>query len=155
MTPNIPIILALCGLVDSHVRDDPRYNRETGPWIEGGVVMRNVTLPNGMEIVGINPYETKFLYDEIFVQELYGSHGIEVGPGDIVMDVGANIGMFALYMQRRFSPRQVFCFEPAPHCFEALTMNLAHLRDDVIISIQPWVTAKERQNSLIIPTIRS
>ncbi len=96
--------------------------------------MRSVTLPNGIEIVEINKHETKFLYDEIFVQELYGSHGIDIGPEDVVMDIGANIGMFALYMNQRFNPGKIFCFEPAPHCLEALEKNLAPLGDKAIIS---------------------
>lgn len=101
---------------------------------EIGSAMRHVTLPNGIEIVEINKYETKFLYDEIFVQEAYGSYGIDIKRGGTIIDVGANIGMFALYMNERFEPGRILCFEPAPHCLEALKQNLAPLGDKVIIS---------------------
>src|SRR4051812_41310291 len=96
--------------------------------------MHHVVLPNGLEILEINKYETKFLYNEIFVEESYGSYGIDVEPGGVVMDVGANIGMFALYINQRFEPSQTFCFEPAPHCLEALKHNLAPLGQKVVIS---------------------
>lgn len=95
--------------------------------------MRSVTLPNGMEIVEINKYETKFLYSEIFIDETYGKYGIEIGVDDVVIDVGANIGMFALYMNAKFNPKRIYCFEPAPHCIEALSENLKPLGDKAVV----------------------
>jgi hypothetical protein len=79
--------------------------------------MAHVTLPNGIPVVEINAYETKFLYDEIFVQQVYGSHGISVPPGGVILDIGANIGIFALYGMMKFPGAKIYCFEPAPHCF--------------------------------------
>jgi FkbM family methyltransferase len=96
--------------------------------------VHSVTLPNGIDIVEINPHETSFLYDEIFIQELYGSRGIEIAPGGVVIDVGANIGLFALYMAQKFNVGRMFCFEPAPHCFEALKTNVAPLGTSVVVS---------------------
>ena len=95
--------------------------------------MHNATLPNGIDIVEINPHETTFLYDEIFIQELYGSRGIEIASGGVVIDVGANIGLFALYMVQKFNVGRIFCFEPAPHCFEALKTNVARLGTKVVV----------------------
>ena len=95
--------------------------------------MNSTALPNGLSISHINSYETKFLYNEIFVQNVYMNHGIEVHPGNVLIDAGANIGMFAIYMFRKFNPARVFCFEPAPHCLEALRFNLARWKDQAVI----------------------
>jgi FkbM family methyltransferase len=90
--------------------------------------MTPVMLPNGAEIFEINPHETRFLYDEIFVQNVYASYDLAVPPGGLVLDIGANIGMFALYVANRFPGAEVWCFEPAPHCLERLTLNLGRLK---------------------------
>jgi FkbM family methyltransferase len=89
--------------------------------------LKSVKLPNGMEIVEINPHETRFLYDEIFVQNVYASYDLSVPPGGLVLDIGANIGMFALYAAAKFPGAKVWCFEPAPHCLERLRPNVSRL----------------------------
>ena len=46
--------------------------------------------------------------------------------GDIVVDVGANVGLFALFASRRVGARgAVLAFEPAPDTFECLERNIA------------------------------
>jgi predicted RNA methylase len=87
--------------------------------------VQQILLPNGTSIYEINPYETKFLYSEIFVEKNYLKQGAEIGDGSVILDAGANIGMFALYVLLNFAPSQIYCFEPAPHCLEALRANLA------------------------------
>lgn len=88
-----------------------------------------VTLPNGMELAELNPHETKFLYDEIFVQEVYAAYDLQVPAGGLVLDIGANIGMFAYYVAGKFTGSRIWCFEPAPHCLEKLRLNAARLGD--------------------------
>ena len=39
--------------------------------------------------------ETKFIFKEIFHNHCYEKHGISIADGDVVFDVGANIGLFA------------------------------------------------------------
>jgi FkbM family methyltransferase len=88
-----------------------------------------VTLPNGMKLAELNPHETKFLYDEIFVQEVYAAYGLQTPAGGLVLDIGANIGMFAYYIAEKVPDVRVWCFEPAPHCLERLRLNAARLGD--------------------------
>ncbi|MGE0383649.1 MAG: FkbM family methyltransferase [Gammaproteobacteria bacterium] len=89
--------------------------------------MHKVVLPNGLEIAELNAHETKFLYDEIFVQEVYTRYGLMVPPGATVLDIGANIGMFSLYAALKYEAVNLLCFEPAPHCVELLRFNIARL----------------------------
>jgi FkbM family methyltransferase len=56
----------------------------------------------------------------------YFQHGITLVPGDVVFDVGANIGAFALHASRRAGGGlELFCFEPIPPVYAALERNLA------------------------------
>jgi FkbM family methyltransferase len=73
----------------------------------------------------INPHETRFLHDEIFTAESYLQGGIVLRENAIVFDVGANIGMFSLFVGARCPSAEVFAFEPVPDVFAALTRNVA------------------------------
>ena len=80
---------------------------------------------NGASIVEINPYETRFLYQEIFVDRTYLKNGIELRPGDIIFDVGANIGLFSMFCLQEVEDVSIFAFDPAPHCADCYRRNLA------------------------------
>jgi len=59
-----------------------------------------VTMPNGMRLQCGSPVEARFIYDEIFLQRCYSKHGIRVRTGDTVIDAGANVGLFTLFLLR-------------------------------------------------------
>lgn len=80
-------------------------------------------LPNHMAIVQQNKHETDFFYQQIFVDQTNFRHGITLRDGDCVFDVGANIGMFALFAQQVRRNISLFAFEPIPAIFEALAIN--------------------------------
>lgn len=81
------------------------------------------TLPNNQEIAHLNPYETKYLYQEIFVDQVYLKHGIVLNDGDCVVDIGANIGLFSLFVLDKCPNASIYAFEPAPHAFDILSRN--------------------------------
>jgi len=93
--------------------------------------MNQTKLPNGLQIYEINKHETKFVYKEIFVDKVYDRHDFALEPNSIVFDIGANIGMFALYAFGKFPQPKLYCFEPAPHCREVLALNVAQFGDNV------------------------
>jgi len=93
--------------------------------------MNETILPNGRKIFEINNHETKFVYNEIFVDRVYESHGLSLEPGSAIFDIGANIGLFALYAAERFPASKLYCFEPAPLCHAALLENVAPLGERV------------------------
>lgn len=53
------------------------------------------------------------LVQEIFVRQLYTPAGYELGPHDVVLDVGANIGTFTVFAARE-PGRRVYSIEPFP-----------------------------------------
>jgi amino acid adenylation domain-containing protein/non-ribosomal peptide synthase protein (TIGR01720 family)/FkbM family methyltransferase len=81
-------------------------------------------LPDGATVFHLNAPETDFLYDEIFREQSYLRHGITVGPGATVFDVGANIGFFSLLAARVAPDARVFAFEPMPPVSRVLRANL-------------------------------
>ncbi len=53
----------------------------------------------------------------------YLDHGIDVADGDVVFDVGANIGLLGVRACQRHPKVTVFAFEPVPTIFEACRRN--------------------------------
>jgi FkbH-like protein/FkbM family methyltransferase len=88
-------------------------------------------LPNGLAIAHLNQYETDYLYQEIFRDEVYLRHGITLGDGDCVIDVGANIGLFTLFVLGKCRQARVYAFEPSPAAFDSLARNVAPHGDQV------------------------
>ncbi len=82
--------------------------------------LRQAKLPDGRRVFSVRPQEVGPLYQQ--VQE-YCRHGIQVKEGDIVFDVGANIGLFALWLRRSVGNITVYSFEPIPIVFDALQHN--------------------------------
>lgn len=90
-------------------------------------------LPNGLLFLGHSAFQTGGLYKEIYQDETYFKHGISLTDGDCVFDVGANIGMFSLFVKDRWRNARVFAFEPLPRNFELLRANVALYGLDVKI----------------------
>ncbi|HKT30254.1 FkbM family methyltransferase, partial [Dyella sp.] len=84
---------------------------------------RRFELPNGMFVFHHNAGETQFVYEEIFDEQIYLKHGITLHDGACVFDVGANIGLFTLFVGRRFPQAKVYAFEPVQPIFASLQRN--------------------------------
>lgn len=91
-----------------------------------------LTLPNGMK-VSHHTYtpETEFVFREIFEERMYLRNGVTLKDGDLVVDVGAHIGLFSMFCQTQYKGVQTYSFEPVPSTHDALEMNLnAHGRSN-------------------------
>ena len=59
-----------------------------------GALQELLELPNGWHVNAASELEAKFIYHEIFGKEqTYMQHGIKICDNDVVMDIGANVGM--------------------------------------------------------------
>jgi FkbM family methyltransferase len=96
---------------------------EIMPW---GVPSADPASGSIAELASVNPEEALFLHDEIFVAESYLQGGVVLRQDAVVFDVGANIGMFDLFVAARCPSALVFAFEPVPDVFDRLRDNLAH-----------------------------
>ena len=88
--------------------------------------IQTAVLPNGIEIYCFQNNEEVFLMYEQ-VQE-YLRHGIKINKGDIVFDVGSNIGIFSLFAWKECdSDINIYAFEPIPETFEILERNIKRI----------------------------
>src|SRR6185369_9046003 len=94
--------------------------RKYAPVIEG---RPRYVLPNGMAIVNHNTAETSYVYQEIFEDLNYLKHGIKLKKGACVFDVGANIGLFTLFVSRHCEGARIYAFEPLGPIFDNLRIN--------------------------------
>ena len=80
---------------------------------------------NGVSIAYVSKPDLAFLYREIEEKNCYLQHGIKLPKGGTVVDVGANIGIFAAYAARKVSSKgRVIACEPLPATFAALQYNM-------------------------------
>ena len=59
------------------------------------LLMPTSTLPNGLSVKYVSTQDLRFLYEEVFVQKCYLQHGLQLRPGDTVLDIGAHKGAHA------------------------------------------------------------
>jgi len=88
-------------------------------------------LPNGLEIAHLNDYETSYVYKEIFEDRCYLRHGIQLRDGDTVIDIGANIGLFSLFVLDSCPNAKIYAFEPSPTVYDLLEANCTAYGPDV------------------------
>src|SRR5262245_63332512 len=87
--------------------------------------MKAFKLPNGLCVWNApESADTDFLYRESFERHCYEKHGIAIKDGDVIFDVGANIGMFALSLMERFRNLQIYSFELVTSTYACLARNL-------------------------------
>jgi FkbH-like protein/FkbM family methyltransferase len=79
--------------------------------------------PDSLEIAHLNRYETEYVYQEIFKDQCYLRHGICLPDNATVIDIGANIGLFSLFVRSRCPNASVYSYEPSPIAFRALKAN--------------------------------
>lgn len=110
---------------------DGRLVAQVLPWGTHAVTAGTGVLA---DLAVMNIAETRFLHDEIFVDEVYLRGGIVLKEDAVVFDVGANIGMFSLFVGARCPSAQVYAFEPVPEVFARLKQNV----EDRGLAVQPF-----------------
>ncbi|MER5704800.1 FkbM family methyltransferase [Micromonospora sp. NPDC002296] len=104
--------------------------------------LRLIELDEGFPCYVSGEFEARFIYAEIFQDNNYDHAGLPEAP--FVVDVGANIGLFSLFMKRRYPSARIAAFEPAPQNVEALRQNLALHRAEGV-TIHPFCLGAEDQ----------
>ena len=71
-----------------------------------------------------DPSQLLFQLGEIVGERTYLRHGVDVRAGDVVLDVGANVGVAAAFFAAECSAGLVHCFEPVTPIYSLLRQNL-------------------------------
>lgn len=74
-----------------------------------------------------DPSQLLFQVAEIAGERTYLRHGVNVDPGDVVLDIGANVGVAAAFFAELCGAGRVHSFEPVRPIFEVLRRNVAAL----------------------------
>ncbi|KAL0051426.1 hypothetical protein WJX82_007304 [Trebouxia sp. C0006] len=93
-----------------------------------GPIQGAVQLPNGWSVPAQSQVEALFIYREIVEQLCYLQNGIYIKDQDVIMDVGANIGLFSWWVMQggpdRGVPAVVWAVEPLPANLAVLQANV-------------------------------
>jgi FkbM family methyltransferase len=99
--------------------------------------------PDGREFFHHAAAETKYVYQEIFGDRVYLRHGINLVSGESLFDIGANIGLFTLFVKEHFKDVKVYAFEPSPEIFCILKANVARYDADSVSVYNCGIAARE------------
>lgn len=81
-------------------------------------------LPNDLMLVHSNPFETQTVYKEVFVDSEYLCHGVTLPDNAVVIDIGANIGLFSLRLGLLTQKVSVYSYEPLKPIYAILEKNM-------------------------------
>ena len=96
-------------------------------------------LAGGMQITAPPHCDLLTITDDIFFKQVYTHGPVQVEAGDVVVDIGANVGVFSLYAAARTNQR-VLSYEPYPENYEFLLCNLRDNRVAHVDTRQAAVT---------------
>jgi FkbM family methyltransferase len=82
----------------------------------------------------------------IWLLKEYNKHGFTIGKHDIIIDIGAHIGIFSLYASRFCTNGKIFCYEPSAENYQLLQDNL---RQNKIANIFPNNAAVSNSNGTV------
>lgn len=117
-----------------------RYAGGIANWLEvsaaawRGEELTHLRLRNGLEIESAAGALLVPLYKEIVYKDDYRLRRDPLPRGAVVIDVGANIGMFSLYVAAAQGAARVLAFEPFPESYALLRRNAERNR---LAAIEP------------------
>jgi FkbM family methyltransferase len=82
-------------------------------------------------------YDLEAIVANVLHLDEYGISGRRLDPGDVVIDVGANIGVFS-YRCHVLGSRAIFCYEPGAQNFKLLESNLGSLPGVHLFQAAVW-----------------
>ena len=99
--------------------------------------MKRLTIGDlDLSTIDENEADTKYIFDEVFVAEIYHHDKFELSEGSIILDVGANIGLYAIWAHRKYRPQSIYCYEASPRTYSCLADNIRRLIDPRITRCQ-------------------
>lgn len=83
--------------------------------------MKSCLLPTGERVYYRSQADVDLLMKEGAAEHhIYASHGIRLAEGAVVVDVGANLGFFTLFVARSLREATILAIEPVPDVFAML-----------------------------------
>jgi FkbM family methyltransferase len=89
------------------------------------MTLQQLRLNDGRTVACPSPAEARMLWNEMSVDGFYRRGAARLRPGDIALDIGANIGLSAMMFADTCPGIRVIAAEPAPPTFTCLERNVA------------------------------
>jgi hypothetical protein len=99
--------------------------------------------------------EIIFIYTEIFEQRCYLRHLRALPEAPVVVDIGANVGLFSLFVARERPAARIWAFEPMPDTLAAAQRRDPQPRRSDGAAGGAWEPDRERRSlQLLFPNSR-
>lgn len=110
-----------------------------------------VTLSNGVTLTAPPDVTLEGLVVEVFHYGAYApGEQFQISPGDTVFDIGANVGVFAVWAALHDPSVKVYAFEPASENFRHLQRNIEANGLDNIVPLQCAVSDSDGELTLYL-----
>jgi FkbM family methyltransferase len=110
-----------------------------------GAAMPPLEFRNGLVLHHGPGDDPIYLFREIFADDSYLGGGFyDPKPGDTIVDIGANIGAFALMIESRARGAKVHCFEPGPAARATLERNVSASGLGEFVTVHPYAVSDRR-----------
>jgi FkbM family methyltransferase len=87
--------------------------------------LKLVTFPDGFRCyTHTSIEETEFIYNEVYVKQEYLRQGLTLEDVSCVFDIGANIGVFTLFVKAKNPRAVIHAFEPIQDTYDVLRLNV-------------------------------
>ncbi|MFE3544648.1 FkbM family methyltransferase [Nocardia sp. NPDC059177] len=97
---------------------------------------QNLRLDDGRTVTCTSPAEARMLWNEMAVDGFYRQAAATLRPGDLAVDIGANIGLSAMMFADTHPAVRVIAAEPAPATYDCLRRNMsAHVPGGVALEV--------------------
>jgi len=95
------------------------------------------------------------MVNETWIYKEYTPKGFEIRKNDIVMDIGANSGIFTIYAASKASEGKVYAFEPVKENFKRLKKNIELNRFSNISAYNVGVSDKTGTRTIMVSNVNS
>lgn len=99
---------------------------------------------SGKELFHLNNYETDFIWKEIYEDKVYMKNGITLTCNSVIVDIGANIGLFAVFLNEYYQGCRIYLVEPSPILCEIIKANTQQFKEQVTV-ITAGISNKEKE----------
>jgi len=85
------------------------------------------------------------VFKQVMVFDQYSYNGLDGPPVETVIDLGANVGLSAMYFKTKYPNAQVIAVEPEKHNYEQLVKNIAGFSNVYALNNAIWYENKEQE----------
>ncbi|WP_410875474.1 FkbM family methyltransferase [Nocardia sp. A7] len=97
---------------------------------------QQLRLDDGRTVTCTSPAEARMLWKEMIADGYYRQAAATLRPGDLAVDIGANIGLSAMVFAETHPGVRVIAAEPAPATYDCLHRNMsAHVPGGVALEV--------------------